>query len=74
MWMNINWNCLYNHSKTKENCEVKDQNDFTNEVDLPKGWKVKYLKTIRNVNKGEELFVDYTKQSELEQPEEQWNP
>jgi len=60
LWINITPNCLYNHSKKYENCKIVTSGD------------VKSLYTIKKIKAGEELFIDYTKDRELEQPEEQW--
>jgi hypothetical protein len=63
-WINVEPNCLYNHSKTRENSEVK-----TFEI---RGEKYKMLYALKEIEKGEELFVDYTKDTDLEQPEKNW--
>jgi SET domain-containing protein len=60
MWVNITPNCLYNHSKEKENCKIVTVKNAKN------------LHTIKEVEKGQELFVDYTKDMDLEQPKENW--
>tara|TARA_Y100000114_G_C11753134_1_gene325468 strand:+ start:1896 stop:2195 length:300 start_codon:yes stop_codon:yes gene_type:complete len=60
MWVNIKPNCMYNHSKEKENCEINTRQDL------------KILVASKNIESGKELFVDYTKDKDLEQPEEDW--
>ena len=59
-WFNLIPNCLYNHSKSKANCISKTNG------------KVKLLVAGRDIKKGEELLVDYTKDADLEQPQEGW--
>ena len=59
-WANVVPDCMYNHSKTKENSEIKTRG------------KTKSLFTSRDIKKGEELFTDYTKDKDLEQPEDGW--
>ena len=61
MWVNITPNCLYNHSKEKENCKIVTVKN------------VKNLHTTKAIERGQELFVDYTKDLDLEQPNEDWN-
>ena len=58
-WLNLVPNCSYNHS-TKPNCHSLTLGDF------------KYLVTLQEIPKGEELLVDYTKDGDLEQPKEGW--
>ena len=58
-WINLVPNCGYNHSTTP-NCHSLTLGDF------------KYLVTLREVKEGEELLVDYTKDKDLEQPQEGW--
>ena len=58
-WMNLVPNCSYNHS-TKPNCRSLTLGDF------------KYLVTLREIEEGEELLVDYTKDGDLEQPKKGW--
>lgn len=60
IWGNMQPNCLYNHSKINANCISKTRNKF------------KFLLCIRDIKKGEELLVDYTKDKDLQQPEEGW--
>ena len=60
-WVNVNPNCLYNHSKINENSEIKTEKE-----------RHKTLHTTKDIKEGEELFVDYTKDLDLEQPEEGW--
>jgi|TARA_R110000744_G_scaffold4733_1_gene16868 SET domain-containing protein len=59
-WVNIKPNCMYNHSKIKENSEIKTINN------------TKILITSRDIFAAEELFVDFTKDKDLEQPEKDW--
>jgi len=59
-WVNLIPNNQYNHSKENENCKIVTDC-------LTKG-----LVTIRDVCAGEELLVDYTKDYELEQPDDDW--
>ena len=61
-WVNLKPNCSYNHSKVNENCVVET-------ISCPRH---KMLITLRDISKGEELFVDYTKDTDLEQPQEGW--
>ena len=61
-WINLKPNCSYNHSKVNENCIVKT-------TSKP---KYKILIALRDITQGEELFVDYTKDTDLEQPQEGW--
>ena len=49
----------YNHSKNP-NCRIEDYNNL------------KIIIADRDIKKGEELPADYTKQSDLEQPEKDW--
>ena len=58
-WINLIPNCSYNHS-AKPNCHSLTLGDY------------KYLVTLRKIEKGEELLVDYKKDKDLEQPEEGW--
>tara|TARA_Y100000310_G_scaffold56261_1_gene51686 strand:- start:471 stop:770 length:300 start_codon:yes stop_codon:yes gene_type:complete len=58
-WANLVPNCLYNHSYTP-NCKSVT------------GEKFKYLVTLRNIEAGEELTSDYTKDPDLEQPQDDW--
>tara|TARA_R110000824_G_scaffold9415_3_gene42080 strand:+ start:894 stop:1208 length:315 start_codon:yes stop_codon:yes gene_type:complete len=60
IWGNMKPNCLYNHSKTNANCASKTRNRF------------KFLVSSRDIEKGEELLVDYTKDKDLQQPKEGW--
>ena len=60
MWANIQPNCMYNHSKEKENCEIHTRHNL------------KILVASRYIISGEELFVDFTKDKDLEQPEQDW--
>ena len=61
-WANVRPNNLCNHSKINENCEIRTEDN------------TKVLYTIRHIQKGEELLVDYTKDQEVgfEQPKETW--
>jgi len=48
-----------------ENCKIKTiENEF--------GVRYKQLFSIREIKRGEEIFVDYTKDSDLEQPQKNW--
>ena len=58
-WINLIPNCSYNHS-AKPNCHSLTLGDY------------KYLVTLRKIENGEELLVDYNKDKDLEQPEEGW--
>ena len=58
-WINLVPNCGYNHSTTP-NCHSLTLGDF------------KYLVTLREVEKGEELLVNYRKDRDLEQPKKGW--
>ena len=58
-WINLIPNCSYNHS-TEPNCHSLTLGNF------------KYLVTLREVEEGEELLVDYRKDRELEQPKKGW--
>lgn len=59
-WINLMPNCMYNHSKSGANC-----------ISETKG-KKKILVAKRDIKNGEELLADYTKDLDLEQPEENW--
>ena len=58
-WINLIPNCSYNHS-AKPNCHSLTLGDY------------KYLVTLRKIENREELVVDYKKDKDLEQPEEDW--
>ena len=58
-WVNLVPNCSYYHS-SNPNCQSLTLGDF------------KYLVTLKEIQEGEELLVDYTKDKELEQPKEGW--
>jgi SET domain-containing protein len=60
-WVNLIPNNQYNHSKEKENCKV-----------LTEGL-TKAIVTTRDISAGEELLVDYTKDTDLEQPRTNWS-
>ena len=60
-WVNISPNCQYNHSKKNTNCRSETRGRF------------KFLVTIREIKKGEELLVDFTLDTDLEQPQEGWS-
>tara|TARA_R110000765_G_scaffold34189_4_gene77662 strand:- start:113 stop:445 length:333 start_codon:yes stop_codon:yes gene_type:complete len=61
LWVNISPNCQYNHSKKNTNCRSETRDGF------------KFLVTIREIEKGEELLVDFTLDTDLEQPQEGWS-
>ena len=58
-WVNLMPNHLYNHSTTP-NCRSMTLGNF------------KYLVTLRDIEVDEELLVDYTKDTDLEQPKPDW--
>jgi|GEM_PF-3089958 SET domain-containing protein len=60
-WVNISPNCQYNHSKKNANCRSETRGKF------------KFLVTIREIQKDEELLVDFTLDTDLEQPQEGWS-
>lgn len=60
-WANVKPNCMYNHSKANENSEIKTIDNNT-----------KILVTLKKIDAGQEVFVDFTKDKDLEQPEESW--
>ena len=62
-WINLKPNCMYNHSTVYENCEIRTTENGT-----------KSIYTLKPMKKGEEILVDYTKDKDLEQPEEDWRP
>ena len=59
-WINLMPNCQYNHSIKNENCEIVTRED------------TKYLVSLRDIEVGEEILVDYTKDNDLEQPQTGW--
>ena len=59
-WINLKPNCLYNHSKNNANCISRTRENF------------KVLVADKDIQKDEELLVDYTKDKDLEQPQEDW--
>lgn len=59
-WTNVSPNYLYNHSSSNPNCES-----------ITKG-TVKYLIALRDISEGEEILADYTKDSDVEQPQSGW--
>ena len=58
-WVNLLPNHLYNHS-TYPNSSSMTLGNF------------KYLVTLRDIEVDEELLVDYTKDTDLEQPKSDW--
>ena len=58
-WINVVPNCMYNHS-SKANCKIQG------------GAAVKNLVSYVEINKGEEILVDFTQDADLEQPEDSW--
>ena len=58
-WLNLLPNYMYNHSD-KPNCRSLTLGNF------------KYLVTLREIEEGEELLVDYRKDRDLEQPKREW--
>lgn len=58
-WANIKPNCMYNHS-VRANCASITEENY------------KLLVSIRNIERGEELLVDFDKDKDLEQPQEGW--
>ena len=59
--INLIPNCEYNHSKDNENCKIVTYDNR------------KSLVAIKDILKDEEIFVDYTKDFELEQPHSKWS-
>jgi len=59
-WLNLMPNCQYNHSAKNKNCEI-----ITREG-------TKYLVSLKDIEIGEEILVDYTKDNDLEQPQGGW--
>lgn len=59
-WINLVPNYKYNHSKINENCKIVTENN------------TKFLVAIRDLSPDEEIFVDYTKDLDLEQPMNGW--
>jgi SET domain-containing protein len=59
-WLNLMPNCQSNHSVKNENCEI-----VTHE-------ETKYLVSLKDIQIGEEILVDYTKDGDLEQPQAGW--
>ncbi len=58
-WVNIKPNCMYNHSKNA-NCKSVTEG------------KHKFLVSTKEIQMGDELLVDFTKDKDLEQPQEDW--
>tara|TARA_R110000824_G_scaffold401660_1_gene613451 strand:+ start:1583 stop:1921 length:339 start_codon:yes stop_codon:yes gene_type:complete len=75
LWINIKPNCSYNHSKDNENCSSVTKNvpHIVDGNELP-AKRIKFLVALSDIKKGEELFVDYTKDRDLEQPHQGWKP
>ena len=65
-WVNVRGHDLYNHSKVKNNCRIKT------ELIGSKGVAVKKVYSIKDIEKGEELFADYTEDLDVEQPLPGW--
>ena len=61
-WINLVPNCRYNHSEVNENCEIIT-------LESP---QIKQIRSLVDIPEGQELFVDYTKDPDLEQPIESW--
>jgi SET domain-containing protein len=61
LWINILPNSQYNHSKKNVNCLSETEG------------VLKFLVTIREIKKGEELLVDFTVDADLEDPQEGWS-
>jgi len=59
-WINLTPNYKYNHSKINENCKMVTENN------------TKFLVSLRDLSVGEEIFVDYAKDLDLEQPIDGW--
>ena len=59
VWINIKPNCMYNHSKNA-NCESITEGGY------------KLLVCTVEIQTGEELLIDFTKDKDLEQPQEGW--
>ena len=59
-WFHIVPNSRYNHSKDKENCKIVTDEKF------------KQIVSIRDIEKNEELLVNYHKDKDLEQPQKGW--
>jgi len=59
VWANIKPNCMYNHSKNA-NCASITEGSY------------KFLVCVVDVKSGEELLIDFTKDKDLEQPQEGW--
>ena len=59
-WLNLMPNCQYNHSANNENCEIITHYD------------TKYLVSLKDIEIGEEILVDYTRDIDLEQPQVGW--
>jgi len=63
-WVNIKPDCMYNHSE-KPNCISKTER-------TPDGQLQKNLYATTTIVEGQELLVDFRKDKDLEQPEEDW--
>ena len=79
-WLNMSPNCQYNHSKKNANCQSKTisthecpECGHVRQHCEASGPGAKVLVTLREIQKGEELLVDYTKDWMLEQPKEGWS-
>ena len=75
LWINVKPNCSYNHSVDNENCSSVTKNvvNVVGGEEAP-AQKIKFLVALSDIKKGEELLVDYTKDRDLEQPQEGWKP
>lgn len=68
LWVNIKPDCMYNHSVKNANCESITKGPESGDL---LDWS-KYLYAIKSIKKNEELLVNFFKDLDLEQPEEDW--